>query len=166
MSPRYDSNLTEVTSALVVLKPGEYEFLVGDPKAFSRKKEGGAEVVGISFLLTVAEIVSDGDPNARGKKVYRELYLHSEKAKPFTKQFVMASYGYENREEHEIVFNEKTRGLDWGYNTDTGEVGDVYKGMRGTRVICGVGQQPNEKNPNEMQQTWDSVRPLNATNGK
>lgn len=164
MSPRFESDLTGVTSALVVLKPGDYEFKVGDPKSFKRQAgEDKHDSIGIRYPLQVAEVV-EGDVNAKGKKILYSLYLHSDGAKTFAKQFVMACLGFENKEASEEKFNDVVRGKDWSYDPETQSVGEVWASLRGTRVIGTVDIGVNNKDGTPMQQ-FKGFRPLNASNG-
>jgi hypothetical protein len=163
MSPRFNADLSTVSASLVVLKPGDYEFAVGDPSSFARLAgQDQHETHGVGVMLTVSE-VHEGAADAKSKKVYRQFYMHNKDGWGFAKQFVMACLGYSisgpTKDAEEERFNADVKGKDWGYNPDDKSVGDMWKTIRGTRVICSVDLGPNDKNGNPTQK-WVSVQPL------
>lgn len=161
MSPKYSADLSTVSTGFPVLKPGEYEFQVGDPQSFKRLAgEDKHESYGIGVSLTVVEVI-DGDATAKGKKPYRQFYMQNKEGWGFAKAFVMACLGYKNNDVDQQRFDNDVKGQDWSFNTDDKSVGEMWKKIRGTRVICAVelGQPDQSGNPT---QKWLVSRPLGS----
>lgn len=136
--PRYTPNQQNSTAALEVFNKDEYEFVIGEPKAFYNAAKdntatGGVEKgesYGIRYVLTHA-----AGPYA-GKKYIKTLYLHSEGGRDMAKQFMMPAYGFQVNAEAEAEFNKKIveEGLDDSFNTDDGSVGSYWTHVKGGRV--------------------------------
>lgn len=153
MTKRFVPNLSGVSAGIPVLENGDFEFVIGEVKAFSKpSQKDGIDVLtyGIRTSLKVVEGASHV-----GKTVPFTMYLHSEEAQPMVKQFLMAAYGYGRNTEAE--FNEKFASEDdWFVDLETTEIGEVYKGLTGQRVLANVRQRPSKQDPNIMQNqfTW------------
>lgn len=129
MAGPFNFNPDSVSASFDVLAPDEYEMIVGEPKAFQRKKsEGDGESIGIRFPLTVAE-----GPD-KGKKALFNFYMTSDGAQAIGKQFLIAAYGMKRDKNGEQEFNAAFRGADWSYDTSTGACGDAWNTFKGLRV--------------------------------
>lgn len=158
---RYEADLTKVSAGIPVFPKGDYEFTVGTPKAFKRKGKKG-ENWGVGLNVTCVEVL-DGDPAYKGKKSYISLFMHSEGAQGFSKQTVMALYGYTTdpkSENNEQAFNEKFAGEDWSYDPESGKCGDIYKNLEGKRFQCPLDSRTNPDDDSQLQQVWGKIRPL------
>lgn len=151
---RFTPNLSGVDAGIPLLEHGDFEFVIGEPKAFIRQSERNGimvDVYGVSTSLKVVE-----GPSHIGKTIPWQMYLHTEGSQPMVKQFLMASYGYGRNGESE--FNEQFDGDEenWFIDTETGEVGEAYKGIAGKRIMASVTQRPSKRDPNVMQNsfTW------------
>lgn len=127
--PRYENDPTKVAASIEVFPKDDYEFIVGEPKAFERTNAKGAQSYGIRFPVQVAE----GD--YKGKRTVFSTYQQSEGAQQMAKRFIMAVLGYGAKREEEKRFDADYAGKDWGFDTDTGAVGDMWREAVGKRVI-------------------------------
>ncbi len=155
--PRYEPDMSNVDATIIILDKGEYEFEIGKPKAFQRTKAKGGESIGVRYPMIVAE-----GPQAK-KRTFYTCYTHSEGGLAFAKQFVMAALGYPVTREGEAKFNaDHPKGsTDWGLDSDTGEVGEIWNEAAGQHVIgiVDLGVNPEDGTPN---QAWKRFRPVGA----
>ena len=157
MSPRYEHDASTVSAVIAILDKGDYELMIGEPKAFfNQGKEGKPDNYGIRYPLTVAEGAE------KGSKTFYNAFIHTDGALSFSKQFLMAALGYKATKEEEKRFNDKYRGSDWGIDTDTKGVGDVWREATGKRLTASVdvGIQEVGQNAGQPQQKWLKFRPL------
>lgn len=157
--PRYEWDPSKTQSSIEVFPKGEYEVVVGEPKSFIRKNRKNEDSYGIRFSLTVA------DGPYRGKRTIYTAYLHSEGAQSMAKRFQMAVFGFHNRPDSEKEFNERTAGLDWSFDPETGQCGEGWRQMAGAHVIANVDVQKNPEN-DEENQNFKSWRPAVAVASK
>jgi hypothetical protein len=157
MSPRYEHDPSKVSAVIAILDKGDYELIIGEPKAFfGAGKDGKADNYGVRYPLTVAE-----GPE-KGSKTFYSAFIHSDGALSFSKQFLMAALGFKPTKEDEKRFNEKYQGSDWSIDTDTKGVGDVWREATGKRLMAtvDVGIQTEGANAGSPQQKWVKFRPL------
>lgn len=150
--PRYDYDPSKVSASIEVFPKGEYEFIVGEPKAFAGNGQKGPNY-GVRYVLTCA---SDGPMN--GKKFFQSLWFHSEAAGPINKRFMLAASGYNADKNSEQRYNTEAAGKDWSFDTDSGAVGDGYRELVGKRVVADVDVTLGD-NGNEQQKV-NAWRPL------
>ena len=131
---------------------GEFTFKLTGGKLFKRDKEiDGVNVTdaiyGVSYVLTVTEA---DDPDAVGMTVPNQFYLHSEKALPMVKQFLMAANGFENNSDGEAEWNESEYADDelWTVDLEDGSIGEGWKNLTGGTVSakCDVKVKDGRKN--------------------
>lgn len=153
--PRYEFDPNAVTATIPVFAKGDYEFIVGEPKAFARTNNEGKESYGIRWPLVVAEVI-EGDQAAKDKRTVYTTYMHGQ-SEPFAKRFAMAVMGFSGNADGERAFNEKTAGQDWDYDTDSGACGDMWRSLTGGRVVGSVDIQLYEGN---QTQDWVGFRAI------
>lgn len=152
--PRYTPDFNTVSANFVMLEKGEYEFQVGEPKAFERTNQEGKVSHGVRFMLTVAEGA------AKGGRTMFTCYPGSDGGMSFSKQFLIAVLGYAQDSSGEKQFNEATAGEDWGYDTETGACGDMWRRALGKRVRAIVDIKIGENG--QQQQNWVRFLPVAA----
>jgi hypothetical protein len=156
MSPRYDVDPTSVTAVIAILEKGEYELSVGEPKSFEKvdNSQTPAKVSrGVRYPLTVAE-----GPET-GARTFYTCYTHTDGAISFMKQFLLAVLGYPATRDDEKRFDAKYKGNDWGMDTESGGVGDVWRELNGKRVVAVVDVQLGQDGLTQ-QQKWVKFRPV------
>lgn len=156
MSPRYVYDPSKVSSSIEIFPKNDYEFIIGEPKAFKGANQQGQENFGVRVALTHAE------GEFRGKKTVYTMYMHSEGAQSMAKRFHIAAYGFpqngQNLAQGEQAFNEAHGGDDWSFDPDTGSVGDAWAKMAGGRIIGSLDVKKNNKD-DSPQQDFKSWRP-------
>lgn len=150
---RYDFDPTAISVSFKVFPKGDYEFSIGEPRAFARVSQEGKETYGIRFPLK-CEGVIDGDSSLVGERAVYTAYLHGGD-NPFVKQFIMGALGFSLNSEGEKEFNEKYKGYDWSYDPQAGTVGDMWSEVTGSRVIASLDAQLFN---DELRQQWKSFR--------
>lgn len=172
---RYTADPTKDTAGFPILPKGDYRLKFGEPKAFKGEtKEGanaGQENYGIAYLLTVVEgpVDSDGGVSPSEhflKKIYHRMYYHTPESRNFSKNYILAAFGYTSNEEPQFndALNQmkeqdpENPQLDWSFDPDTGECGEAWKQLT-NREIVGSLSVKLDKN-NREQQSWDAVRPV------
>lgn len=153
--PRYEYDPSKSQATIEIFPKDEYEFIVGEPKAFIRKNRKNQDSFGVRVSLTHTEGAY------KGKRTVFTCYLHSEGAQSMSKRFQMAVFGYEAKAEAEQDFNKATSGLDWSFDPETGSVGAAWKQLGGARVIGNLDVGKNEET-DEPQQVFKSWRPAVA----
>jgi hypothetical protein len=157
---RYQPDMNKISASFTVLPKDRYEFVVGEPKAFTRTNKQNKESFGIRFPLTVAE------GSQKGKKLIYNTYLMSEESAALAKQFMMAVHGFPRNEEGEQAFNDQFEGADWSYNPDTGEVGEAWATAKGQRVIgnldINIGDGKNGTVEGQQYQKYSGFEPFNT----
>ena len=148
MSKRFAPNLSDVSAGVPLLEHGDYELAIGEVTPFFRQKEElvngittTKDIYGVQTSLKVVE-----GPSFIGKTIPFQLHLHSEGAFGIVKQFLMAAHGYGMNREAE--FNQEFSAEDaWVVDAETQEVGEVWKGVVGKRVLANVTQKANKRDP-------------------
>jgi hypothetical protein len=156
MGTSFNFDPTTVVSSIEVFPKQEYEFKVGSPKAFMKKAgEDQHDSYGLRFSLTIS-LPSEYE----GKRTVYSIYLQSEGAQSFAKQFIMACLGYGKGRGEEERFDREQRGQDWQFDPEAATVGDAWKQLEGQRVIGGLDTQPNNKTGEPMQQfkSWRNIK--------
>lgn len=157
--PHFEPDLTKASVAFEIFTKGDYEFVVGEPKSFQRTNNAGKETYGVRWPITLAEEVNG---YKKGAKQLYSGYLHTEGAHAFIKQFVMSCLGFNPRSaEDERKFDAQFRGADWGIDTETQGVGDVYRQTTGKRVIVSMDVGINPESGEQSQQ-FKGFRPITA----
>jgi len=151
--PRFEHDPANVVATLEVLPKDTYEFIIGQPKSFFRQNAKGGDSYGIRYPLVVAE------GPMKDKKVLFSTYFQSEGAQAVGKQFLMAGYGFGRTSGDEKVFNQQYAGSDFGFDTDTASVGEMYAELRGKRIVGDLDVRLNETN-GEQQQDFKGWKPF------
>jgi hypothetical protein len=129
--PVFRNDPTAVSAGFTILPRDDYEFIIGNAKAFYKTGQNGkADNHGVRYGLVVASGPMEGKKSAPFNG-----YQHSEDAQGFTKQFLMAALGYDKGREEEARFDADQKGKDWGYDTDSGSVGDAWQELVGKRIV-------------------------------
>jgi hypothetical protein len=90
MSPRFEFDPTTVVASMEVFPKGEYEMVVGEPKAFLRQAgEDKHDSYGIRYSLVIKQ-----PDEYDGKRTIFSTYYQSEGSQSMAKQFIMAVLGY------------------------------------------------------------------------
>lgn len=153
--PRYEPNLTNTQAGIILLPKGDFDFKVNEVKTFSRisvdqQTQLQRDVFGIQYNL---EVVSGSEASFIGKTVPVQLYMHTEASLGINKRFIMAALGFAIYDESS--FNEKYADADWSFDTEEGEVGDIWRSVVGTRVNAATDIVPNKRNPNQQNQQFN-----------
>lgn len=153
MSPAYNYSPSKVSATMEVWDTGTYEVILGQPKAFQKMEGGEIKNFGVGFPIQNAE-----DPK---KRQYVRFYLHNDQAEGMTKRVQIAAYGYGPGKVEEQRFNQEHDNDDWNLDFETGECGEAWKEMAGTRLSVDVeiGQNPNTGEP---QNNWKNWRKLGS----
>lgn len=154
MSPVMNFDPNQVQASFEIFPKDEYEFEIKDAKAFQRTNKKGEETYGIRFQMIGRSGV------ANEKKAMYTCYMHSDGAQAFSKQFIMAVFGYDKNDASEKRFNATHGDADlWKFNPEDGTVGEIYKRTVGNRVFATVdeGKNPETGDPT---QNWKSFRPV------
>jgi hypothetical protein len=143
--PRFRFDPAAVQSGALVLPKDDYEFIVGEPKVFARKKTGtDIDSYGLMFPLLVA---SEGE--FKGKRIFVNFYMHSEGALPMLKAFQLAVFGFTPQQERE--FNAQYPASEaWDVDFETKTVGDNWKSMTGQRVCATALVVPNQQSGDDQ----------------
>lgn len=157
MGNRFEFDPTTVVASMEVFPKGEYELQVGEPKSFLRQAgEDKHDSYGIRYPLVV-KLPGEYD----GKRTSFSTYYQSEGSQAMAKQFIMAVLGYGKGKPEEERFDRDYRGKDWGFDPETGAVGDMYRELVGKRVIGSLDVQKNN-NTGDPMQSFKSWRPLSS----
>lgn len=156
--PRFTADPSKMSAGFSVLETeDDVELIVGEPKPFQRDdKDGKTGGYGVGFSLRVA------DGKQKGKSTYYNGGMDNEIGQGFTKQFLMACYGFVNNTKSEEEFNTAMAAKDWSYDTTTGEVGEIWKECKGQRVIVNLGQTTGKVADGAMFQTFKKWRPISS----
>lgn len=152
--PIFKPDPSKVSASIEILEKDDYEFTIGEPRAFFRKNRNQQDSYGIRFPLTVAE------GRKKGTKIFISLYQQSEGAQSMAKQFMIAAYGFPSTREGEKAFDAQFAGSDWGFDTDVGACGEAWKGPVGKRIIGSLDVGISETG--EQQQQFKKWRALTA----
>lgn len=154
---------TKVTALIQVFPKGDYEFSIGEPKAYQKTNAKGNLTKGVRWGL-LCERVVEGDPNMKGEKQFLNGYPSSGATETeglaFIKRYIMAALGYQITVESEKQFNVDMAGKNWGLDYESGACGDMWRAMTGKRFIVTLDAQPNPEDPSQLQQKFVAVRPL------
>lgn len=154
---RFSFDPTLVVASMEVYPKSEYEFQVGEPKAFLRQAgEDKHDSFGIRYPLVIK--LPD---EYSGKRTLFSTYYQSEGSQAMAKQFIMAVLGYGKGRPEEERFDREQRGKDWEFDPSTGAVGDAYRELTGKRVIGGLDVDKN-KNTGDPMQVFKSWRTISS----
>lgn len=153
---RYEHDPTQVAAALTIFPKGDYEFVLGKPKAFERTAKAGHQSYGIRIPMTVA------NGSHQGKRSVYSLYLHSEGGQAMAKRFQMAVAGLAVSQANEDEYNRLAAGQDWSYDPEDGSVGEAWADYEGKHVTVDLDVElvKNEKGDEVESQVWGTFRPL------
>jgi hypothetical protein len=160
----WDFDPSTVSASIEVLPKDEYEFQVGEPKAYlnpGKQQPDGttkADNFGVRYPLTVMR--SANHPETVGKKVLLNGMMHTPGSQAMTKGFLMAVFGYHNKPDEEKEFNAVTATKDWKFHPPSGGVSDFWREATGLRVIGSLDTAPRQDNPAESQQQFKGWRPV------
>jgi hypothetical protein len=152
---QYGFDPSTVSASFEVYPKGDYEVKIGEPKPFARDNRDGKPTYGVRYPLT---ITSPG-PQMNKRALY-SCYMHTEGSQAFTKQFLMAAYGYKRTQPEEERFNRDFTGKDWLFDPENGSVGDVWKNAQGQRITISLDVQKTEDD--KEQQQFTGFRPISA----
>lgn len=157
--PRFEFDPSTVVASIETFPKQEYEFQVGEPKAFA-KKSGEGEKEHDSYGVRFSLVIKQPD-EYNNKRTIFSTYMQSEGAQAMAKQFMMAVMGYKKNIEEEKRYDADVRGKDWGLDFSTGAVGDAWRELTGKRVIGALDITKNNKTGDPMQQ-FVSWRPISS----
>lgn len=158
--PNFQPDLTQVTVNFPILEKGDYEILVGEPKAFIRdKSDGSGQSYGVRYPLQLAE---DYPGYKKGTRLAPfNGVMSSEGGQSFAKRFLMACLGFKSSKTDEKRFDETFKGDDWSFDTDNGTVGDMWRKANSARLVVSFDIGINSES-GEQQQKWGTMRPVTA----
>jgi len=159
-APRFEFDPSTVVASIEVFPKQEYEFQVGEPKAFKRTAGAGTEKEHDSFGVRFSLTIKQPDQYSNKRTVF-SIYLQSEGGAAMGKQFMMACMGYGKGKKEEDAYDATVRGKDWGLDFETGGVGDAWRELTGKRVIGALDVTKNKNTGDEMQQ-FQSWRPITS----
>jgi hypothetical protein len=154
--PTFTPNASKITALMTVLPKDDYEFIVGQPKPYSRTytdKEGNVQpLVGVGYPLRVAE------GTHKDERLYFNAGTENDISMSGSKRFLMACLGFKLDAEGEQAFNEKySDDAIWTFDPDSGAVGDIWREVVGKRVVCGVDIRTTEKGTFQSFKSWRSI---------
>ena len=159
-APRFEFDPSTVVASIEVFPKMEYEFQVGEPKAFRRTAGQGTDNEHDSFGVRCSLVIKQPD-EYNNKRTIFSLYLQSEGAQAMAKQFIMAVMGYAKNITEEKKYDAEARGKNWDLDFSTGAVGDAWRELTGKRVIGSLDQTKNKTTGDPMQQ-FVSWRPISS----
>lgn len=145
---RWNNNPAEATLGFPIYDPGMYRVKVKEVKPFENKlKEGQQEGEQSGGVRVICSLVG-GDTD--GKPYVANLYQHTEGARNFSKQFLVAAFGYPTNSEGEAQFNEESQNYDWGIDPDNNTLGSGWQKLVGREVNAELGIGTDQKgNPQQ-----------------
>jgi hypothetical protein len=158
--PRFTPNQANVQSTFPVYPKGEYELILGEPKAFLSSKDNATSgETSTNYGIRIAATIAEGE--FKGKSYIINLYMHSEGAEKYSKGVVMAAYGYDATEEAEKAFNVNVAAQkDQGFDTDNGWVGNYWADMKGNRLTIALDERQDPNNAAKKQQVVKGYFPV------
>ena len=133
--PPFRPDPTKVSAGLPVYDKGEYDIELGEPRPFLRITSSGKNVGATNYGVMFRCIILEGPQ--KGKPYIHNCMMHTTESEGFSKQFQMAAYGYEKRQEEEFDV-EVGAVKDWIFDPqpDSGEpyCGDGWRDMKGKRI--------------------------------
>ena len=159
MSPVYRPDPSKVAAGIKIYDKGTYELELGEPKPFLRTtstgKNAGNENFGVLFVCTILEGAE------KGKKYIHNCMMHTPESEGFSKQFQMAAYGFEKKDESK--FDEFSFTKDWSFDPkpDDGSepsCGDGWRDMKGKRIKIDLDKGLNADK--QEQQKVVGIRPM------
>ncbi len=159
--PRYDTSMAGVVASLFGNIPaGHYRFKIGTAKAFQKKEtKDGVEITknfGIRYPVEVVDVIQ-GDGRI-GDKQLVNLYQHTKDSIGYSKAVHLVLCGFDQTPEGEADYNDKFASMDFGFDTDSGEVGQAWKECEGSFFEAIVDVQ---KNGDQENQKWKKYIPVN-----
>lgn len=135
--PKFNPNPSQVEAGFFQLLHANqdgYELKITGVKAFiddvKVQADGSTKQ---SYGVSVALVVAEGE--FAGKRVSsNKLYYHTEGGQGFAKPFLMSVYGFDQTPAAEQDFNTFAEPQDWGFDTDSGGVGDGFANLKGKRI--------------------------------
>lgn len=141
MSPAYNYSPSKATATMEVWDTGTYEVIVGKPKAFQKLENGEVKNFGVRFSIQDAE---------SQKRNVVSFYLHNDASEGMTKRFQMAALGYGTGKAEEQRFNADMENEDWSLDFETGECGEAWRNIGGSRLIVDAEIQMNQNTGNQQ----------------
>lgn len=141
--PRANPNPSQTSATQEIYPDGDYELLIGRPKAFARYEDDGVTIknFGIGIPMRIAEPVEH-----IGKQFYHNLYYHTDGAKGMNKLFLMAALGYTRDEEKrfDAEHPDEEWAFDYGKDSD-GFLGNGWLMLENERVTAEMSQDIQKK---------------------
>lgn len=154
---RYTADPTKVTTSIAIFAKGDVELKAGRPKAFERTNSKNEQSYGIRIPVTAV-----GGPED-GRRSIISLYMQSDGAQSMAKRLQMAIAGFAVNDKNEKLFDVEAAGLDWSFDTETGDVGDAWAKYEGCSFIASVDvemSKPADGSAPREQQKWVSYMPI------
>lgn len=159
--PRHDYDPNAVTVTFKTFQKGDYELIVGEPKAFQGTNAEGNENFGIRWPMKIVAVIEEGQEDAVGERSIYSCYLNGGAA-AFGKAFAMAALGFAKNEAGESEFNEVHGNPElWGFDTDDHSCGDGWRECTGNHIIASMSIQANPIDGTPRQQ-FDGFRPVGS----
>lgn len=169
---RYNADPTKDSAGFPVLPKADYRFKFGEPKPFENidDNDPNKKNFGVAFIAKVVPgpVDLDGNESPRdqiGKSAYVRLFYHTDNAQSFRKQYILAAYGYTTNEENDFNEISQSEEIDWGFDPETGEVGEGFKMMSNKEFVASLSVQKRKFKRNgveveEEQNSWEAIRPI------
>lgn len=162
MARKMNFEVTKARAGFLVLDAGPAEFDITDVKTFSRIRTNDDGTEDPIFGLTYKATVTAHEENKEhvGEEITIPLYMHTEKTGNMIKQFLLAGYGFDVKDE--AAFNEQ-----YGENPDLwaiewpeveGEeatIGDGWRHLVGRKISAMVMKKANKQNPGQEQNQFN-----------
>lgn len=156
--PRYEFIPKDVSTSILVLPADDYEFLIGEPKPYAFQTKGGEnkpseDRYGVRFPLRV--MTSGAFEN---KMIFFSGDQSSDIGQQVTKGFIMAALGYGKGREEEERFDMDHGTDDFGFDTDSGFIGDGWRQVKDMRVVGSLGINIDKNDPSKQYQKFAGFR--------
>lgn len=160
--PQYEPDLSKIAATFELFSKGEYEFVLGEPKAFQGITKSGAnagqENIGVRYGISLPEAQNG---HKKGARSILNCFIHNDQSMGFSKQLLMAALGFPMNSRGEAQFDEQYRGADWSIDTTTGACGAVWREATGRHVLitADLGTNPTTGEPSNQFGKYRSVVP-------
>ena len=123
MAGRFNPNWDDVQPGFGALDKGDYAFIIGEVKPFSRAKQDGGISQGVGIPLRTED----------GQKAYHQMYM-TENTAGMVLGFLMCAYGFDPNDKSAVAEFKAQYGTKMGVDFDTMELGAAYTGLTGQRI--------------------------------
>lgn len=158
--PVFRPDPSKVAAGIQIYDKGEYLVKLGEPKAFLREtkkgKNAGKQNYGVLFVCEIMDGVN------KGKKYIHNCMMHTTESEGFSKQFQMAAYGFEKKEEQKFDTKVINEALDFSYDPkpDDGSdpwCGPAWRAMKDKQVYVSLNKSTGDDGE---QQNVEGIRPF------